>query len=87
MPSDVVWAGPTPSAQPPSLAWRGQALAYVPYQDFDKAFANFATGDVLMRRPQDKRRAAHLERMAAARIPVELIAAPVLVAGAHDDQV
>ena len=70
------------------FAWKGQPLPFVPYQDFDKEFAGFATGaDVKIRRPQDAGRAAHPERVAPARIPVETIAAPVLVAGAHDDQV
>jgi len=40
-----------------------------------------------IRRPQDKGRAAHPGRVPAAHIRVEDIAAPVLVAGAHDDQV
>lgn len=40
-----------------------------------------------IRCPQDAGRAANPDRVAAARIPVEDIAAPVLVAGGHDDQV
>lgn len=91
VPSDVVWEGWGPGVAPgqrSSFSWQGKPLAFVPYQDFDKEFANFATGaDVLIRRPQDQGRAANPGRVAAARIAVEDIAAPVLVAGADDDQI
>ena len=90
-PTDVVWEGWGPGVAPgqrAGFAWQGNALPFVPYKDFDKEFAGFATGaDVKIRRPQDAGRAANPDRMAAARIPVEDIAAPVLVAGGHDDQV
>ena len=91
VPSDVVWegwgAGVAPG-QRSSFSWQGKPLAFVPYQDFEQEFAGFATGaDVLIRRPQDKGRAANPGRVAAARIAVEDIAAPVLVAGADDDQI
>lgn len=91
VPSDVVWEGWGPGVAPgsrSSFAWNGQPLAFVPYQDFDKELMGFATGaEVKFRRPQDKGRAANPGRVAAARIRVEDIAVPVLVAGAHDDQV
>lgn len=91
VPTDVVWEGWGPgiaAGTRSSFAWRGEPLPFVPYLDFDKEFAGFATGgEVRIRRPQDKGRAAHPGRVPAARIPVERIAAPVLVAGAHDDQV
>lgn len=91
VPSDVVWEGWGPGVKPgqrASFAWRGQPLPFVPYQDFEREFAGFATGEpVIIRRPQDKGRAAHPERVASARIAVEDIAAPVMVIGAHDDQV
>jgi dienelactone hydrolase len=91
VPSDVVWEGwgdGVASGQRASFAWKGQPYAFVPYQDFDKEFAGFATGaDVKVRRPQDKGRAAHPGRVPAARIRVEDIKAPVMVVGAHDDQV
>ena len=91
VPSDVVWegwgAGVAPG-QRSSFSWQGKPLAFVPYQDFEQEFAGFATGaDVRIRRPQDKGRAANPGRVAAARIAVEDIAAPVLVAGADDDQI
>lgn len=91
VPSDVVWEGWGPGTTPgqrSSFAWQGQPLPFVPYKDFEKELAGFATGaEVKIRRPQDAGRAAHPDRVAPARIPVELIAAPVLVAGADDDQV
>jgi acetyl esterase/lipase len=91
VPTDVVWEGWGPgvaAGSRSSFAYKGEALPFVPYLDFDKEFAGFATGaDVKIRRPQDKGRAANPARVPAARIPVDRIAAPVLVAGAHDDQV
>lgn len=91
VPSDVVWEGwgvGVAPGQRSGFSWQGKPLAFVPYQDFDKEFAGFATGaDVRIRRPQDKGRAANPGRVAAARIAVEDIAAPVLVAGADDDQI
>jgi dienelactone hydrolase len=91
VPSDVVWEGwgrGTLPGQRSSFAWQGKPLDFVPYKDFASEFAGFATGaPVLIRRPHDKGRAAHADRVAAARIPVEAIAAPVLVAGGHDDQI
>lgn len=91
VPTDVVWEGWGPGTAPgqrSSFAWRGQPLAFVPYQDFQQEFAGFATGaPVIIRRPQDKGRAANPARVAPARIAVEDIAAPVMVIGVHDDQV
>ena len=91
VPSDVVWEGWGPGVTPgmrSSFAWKGEPFPFVPYKDFDKEFAGFQTGaDVKIRRPQDAGRAANPGRVPAARIPVERIAAPVLVIGGHDDQV
>lgn len=91
VPSDVVWEGWGEGVKPgerSSFAWQGQPLPFVPYKDFDKEFAGFATGaDVKIRRPQDAGRAANPERVAPARIRVEDIAAPVMVVGGHDDQI
>ena len=91
VPTDVVWEGWGPGTEPgkrSSFAWKGQPLPFVPYKDFEKEYAGFATGaDVKIRRPQDAGRAANPERVAPARIPVEQITAPVMVVGAHDDQV
>jgi len=91
VPSDVVWEGWGPGVVPgtrSSFAWQGEPFPFVPYKDFDKEFAGFQTGaEVKIRRPQDAGRAANPGRVPAARIPVERIAAPVLVIGGHDDQV
>ena len=92
VPTDVVWEGwgpgPGPVGVRASFAWKGEPYAFVPYQDFSQEFAGMATGQpVKIRRPHDKgRAAASPEVIAKARIPVERIAAPVLVAGGGDDQ-
>lgn len=91
VPSDVIWEGWGPDAPKndtrSSFAWKGQALPYVPYQDFDAEFAGVAQGkDIVIRRPLDKGRAAFPERIAAARIEVEKIAVPVLLVAGSDDQ-
>lgn len=91
VPSDVVWEGWGEGVVPGTrsgFAWKGEPFAFVPYKDFDKELAGFQTGaDVRIRRPQDAGRAANPGRVPAARIPVERIAAPVLVIGGHDDQI
>jgi dienelactone hydrolase len=91
VPSDVVWEGWGPGVAPgqrASFAWQGRPLPFVPYQGFDQELAGLAQGaPVHIRRPHDQGRAAHPERVPAARIAVEDIAAPVLVAGGGDDQI
>ena len=91
VPSDVVWEGwgeGVEGGQRASFAWQGKPLPFVPYVDFDKESMGFQTGEpVLIRRPQDKGRAAYPERVAAARIPIENYAGPLMVVGSHDDQV
>ena len=91
VPSDVIWEGWGPGVEPgkrSSFAWKGEPLPFVPYVDFAAEFRGFQTGEpVIIRSPQDKGRAAHPDRVAAARIPVERYAGPVLVAGSHGDQV
>ena len=91
VPTDVVWEGwgqGVASGQRSSFSWKGEPLPFVPYKDFEKELVGFQTGaEVRIRRPQDAGRAANPERVPAARIAVEKIAAPVLVIGGHDDQV
>ena len=91
VPSDVVWEGwgeGVEGGQRASFAWQGKPLPFVPYVDFDKESMGFQTGEpVRIRRPQDKGRAAFPERVAAARIPIENYAGPLMVVGSHDDQV
>lgn len=91
VPSDVVWEG-WDGMQPtgkPGFAWKGEAYGFIAYKDFAEEFQGYMTGkDVLIRRPQDKGRAASTAaQLAAARIPVEKISVPVWVAGGGDDQV
>jgi hypothetical protein len=91
VPSDVVWEGWGPGVQTGTragFAWKGQPYDFVPYLDFDKEMAGFASGQkVRIRVPQDKGRAAHPQRAVAARIPVERITAALMVIGGIDDQV
>jgi dienelactone hydrolase len=91
VPSDVVWEGWGPGVEPgkrSSYAWKGTPLAFVPYVDFDKEFMGFQTGQpIIIRRPQDKGRAANPDRVPAARIPVETYAGPMMIVGSHGDQV
>ncbi len=92
VPSDVVWEGWGNQAPQPDkrsgFSWKGQALPWVPYEGFGEEFAGAAQGKpIVIRRPLDKGRAAHPERVEAARISVEKIAAPVFLLGGGDDQV
>lgn len=91
VPTDVVWEGWGDGVAPgsrASFAWQGKPYAFVPSEGFAQEFQGFATGQpVRIRRPLDQGRAAHPDRVAPARIPVEDITAPVLVAGGMDDQI
>ena len=91
VPSDVVWEGWGPGTEPgrsSSFSWQGKPLPFVPYRGMAEELAGFQTGAaVRLRRPQDAGRAAHPERIAAARIPVEDFAGPLMVIGGHADQV
>jgi len=90
-PSDVVWEGWGVGVEPgqrASFSWQGKPLPFVPYVDFGKEFDGFRTGEpILIRRPHDKGRAAHAQRVSAARIAVEAYAGPLLVIGGRDDQI
>lgn len=89
VPSDVIWEGWGLDGAPrSSFSWRGQPLPFVPYQGMTEAIAALQRGEqVALRVPHDRGRAAHPERVAPARIAVERIAAPVLVAGGDRDRV
>ena len=90
VPSDVVWEGWGPGAEKgdrPSFAWKGESLAYVPYLDFASEFDGYRTNTpVIVRRAQDRGRAANPDRVPAARIPVERYAGPLLLVAGGDDQ-
>jgi dienelactone hydrolase len=91
VPSDVTWEGwgpGTTAGQVASFSWQGRPLPFVPYQGMAEEMQGFSTGaPVRLRRPQDAGRAAHAQAVAAARIPVEQYAGPLLVIGGDDDQV
>lgn len=92
VPSDVVWEGWGPGTKAgtvSSFSWRGQPLPFVPYEGMGEEFAN-PSGDggrPRLRLPHDKGRHAYPERAVAARIAVENIDEPVLVAGGDADNV
>ncbi len=92
VPSDVVWEGWGPEVtqldSASSFSWKGQALPWVPYKGFAEEFAGAAKGQpIVIRRPQDAGRAAHPERVPAARIPIENYAGPLMLVAGSDDQV
>lgn len=91
VPSDVTWEGWGPGVEPgrrSSFAWRGRPLPFVPYQGFEQEMQGFTNGaGVRFLRPHEAGRAAHPQAVAAARIPVEDFAGPLLVIGGGDDQV
>ncbi len=91
VPTDVVWEGWGANVEPgkrSSFSFNGKPFAFVPYQDFDKEFMGFQTGEaVRIRRPQDKGRAANPAAAAAARISVEKIKAPVMLIAGQEDQI
>lgn len=91
VPSDVSWEGWGPGVEPGrrgSFAWRGQPLPFVPYQGFAQEMQGFSNGaGVRFLRPHEAGRAAFPQAVAAARIPVEDYAGPLLVIGGGDDQV
>lgn len=70
-----------------SFSWRGRPLPFVPYIGMAEKFAKFVTAPatVRLRVPHDRGRHANPDRAVAARINVEAIKAPVLVAGGDAD--
>jgi dienelactone hydrolase len=88
VPSDVVWSGFGREAAPGELlsswSWAGQPLPYIDYDRYEDVFAGRATAAEVHAR---SRAAASTEAVAAARIPVERIQAPVLLLGSGRDEV
>lgn len=88
-PSDVVWEGwgpGTTDGATSSFSWRGEPLPFVPYIGMDAEFAKFGTDEpVRLRIPHDRGRHTYPERAVQARIAVENIDEPVLVAGGDAD--
>ena len=91
VPTDVVWEGwgTGDGTRPSSFSWRGEPLAFVPYDGMGEEFANPTgpDGRPRLRLPHDKGRNANPERAVEARIAVEAIDEPVLVAGGDADLV
>ncbi len=92
VPTDVVWEawGPgTVEGESSSFSWRGKPLPFVPYVGMNEEIAKYATPEpnVRLRTPQDAGRHRYPEKVEAARIKVERIDEPVLVAGGDMDNV
>lgn len=92
VPSDVVWEGWGPGTEEgasSSFSWRGKALPFVPYIGMSEEIAKFGRpGETpRLRLPHDRGRHANPASAVRARIAVEDIAAPVLVAGGDADNV
>lgn len=90
VPSDVVWEGFGTSVSAAgvtsSFSQGAAGLPFLPYVDMRQAQARLRAGERdALRRAHDQGRARHRDRMAAARIPVERFAGPMLVAGSDDD--
>ncbi|MBH5322266.1 acyl-CoA thioester hydrolase/BAAT C-terminal domain-containing protein [Aurantiacibacter sediminis] len=89
VPSDVVWEGWGAGRTASSFSWRGEPLPFVPYLGMGEEFANPTgpEGRPRIRLPHDRGRNANPDRAVIARIPVENIDEPVLVAGGDADLV
>lgn len=89
VPSDVIWEGWGAGSDTArsSFSWRGAALPFVPYEGMREALGKLARGEpARLRDPHDRGRAANPVRVGPARIAVENIQAPVLVAGGGEDR-
>jgi dienelactone hydrolase len=90
-PSDVIWEGwgaGSTGGQTPSFSWQGEPLDFVPYVGIERALGGVPEDErVAMRVPHAEGRAAHPERVEAARIRVEDIDEPVFVLGGGRDAV
>ena len=92
VPSDVIWEGWGPGTTPgevSSFSWQGEPLPFVPYLGMQEEFAKYSDPDATpyIRGPHDAGRRAAPERVSTARILVEEIDEPVLVAGGDRDVV
>lgn len=90
VPSDIVWDGWGPGVDDgarSTFSVRGQPLPFVPLVGYDDEIQGFDRQQpVIIRRPHERGRAMHADRIAAARVPVERIRVPLMVIGALDDQ-
>lgn len=89
VPSDVIWEGwgvgrgqPSPS----SFSWEGKPLPFVPYLGMGAEFAKGQRDQpVKIRLAHDAGRLANPDRIAEARIEVEIIDEPVMLVGGDGD--
>lgn len=89
-PSDVVWEGwgdRVKLGTTSSYSWNGEPLAYVPYSDsWNREVSKFGRGERgRLRIPMDEGRWENLDRVSAARIPIEQYTGAVMVAGGEQD--
>ncbi|MEL6686786.1 MAG: acyl-CoA thioesterase/bile acid-CoA:amino acid N-acyltransferase family protein [Pseudomonadota bacterium] len=89
-PSDVVWEGwgdGVALGTTSSFSWGGEPLPYVPYsKNWYRETAKFGRGERgRLRTPMDEGRWENLDRVAAARIPIERYKGAVLVVGGELD--
>ena len=89
-PSDVVWEGWGDQVElgtTSSYSWNGEPLPYVPYSDnWYRENGKFGRGERgRLRTPMDEGRSENLDKVAAARIPIEQYPGAVLVAGGEQD--
>ena len=91
VPSDVIWEGwgaGSTAGETPSFSWQGEPLDFVPYVGIERAIGGVPDDQrVEMRVPHAEGRAAHPERVEAARIRVEDIDEPVFLLGGGRDPV
>lgn len=89
VPSDVVWEGwgaGSVAGETPGFSYLGDPLPFVPYVGMGETIARLSRGEsASLRVPHEEGFAAYPDRVAAARIRVEDIDVPVLVAGADED--
>jgi dienelactone hydrolase len=90
-PSDVVWEGWGPGIAPgtaSSFAWKGRPLPFVPYEGFAREMARYARGerDARLANAHEQGLAMHPQRVAQARIEVELCPCPILLAAGGRDR-
>mgnify|MGYP006270298457 CR=1 FL=1 len=91
VPTDVIWEGwglgVEAEGTRSSFSLHGEPLDFVPYEGMRETLSRQAQGErVNIRRPHDEGRAANPDAVAAARIPVERIDAPVYLLGGLNDQ-
>lgn len=90
VPSDIVWDGWGPGVETgkrSQFSVAGKPWPFVPLEGYDEEMKGLERKEpVLIRRPHERGRAMHADRVAQARVPVERIRVPLMVIGGYDDQ-